>query len=105
MVEITQESIDAALAETERLSRELNITNADHIALWLEANREDSSIGWMACRIIEAVEAVVAAAEQAEREACARVAEKWIEPVMATDHENATYRSIATAIRARGSQG
>lgn len=33
-------------------------------------------------------------------ERAAKVAEKWIEPVMATPHENATYRSIATAIRA-----
>ncbi len=33
-------------------------------------------------------------------EEAAKVAEKWIEPVMATPHENATYRSIATAIRA-----
>lgn len=33
-------------------------------------------------------------------EEAAKVVEKWIEPVMATPHENATYRSIATAIRA-----
>lgn len=40
------------------------------------------------------------AAESAALERAAKVAEKWIEPVMATPHENATYRSIATAIRA-----
>lgn len=40
------------------------------------------------------------AAENAALEEAAKVAEKWIEPVMATPHENATYRSIATAIRA-----
>jgi len=40
------------------------------------------------------------AAENAALERAAKVAEKWIEPVMATPHENATYRSIATAIRA-----
>ena len=40
------------------------------------------------------------AAENAVLERAAKVAEKWIEPVMATPHENATYRSIATAIRA-----
>lgn len=39
---------------------------------------------------------------QGRREAleeAARVAELWLEPVMATSHENATYRAIATAIR------
>lgn len=40
------------------------------------------------------------AARDAALEEAAKVAEKWIEPVMATPHENATYRSIATAIRA-----
>jgi len=40
------------------------------------------------------------AARDASLEEAAKVAEKWIEPVMATPHENATYRSIATAIRA-----
>ena len=40
------------------------------------------------------------AAENAALERAAKVAEKWIEPVMATPHENATYRSIAAAIRA-----
>ena len=47
---------EGAAAETERLQRELNITNADHIALWLEANMRDSSLGWLACRIFEAHE-------------------------------------------------
>lgn len=39
------------------------------------------------------------AARDAALEEAAKVAEKWIEPVMATPHENATYRSISTAIR------
>lgn len=38
-------------------------------------------------------------ARKAGMEQAARIAEQWIEPVMATPHENATYRSIATAIR------
>ena len=33
-------------------------------------------------------------------EEAAGVAELWLEPIMATPHENDTYRSIATAIRA-----
>lgn len=45
-----------AHAEIERLCRELDITNADHIVLWLEHNAFDSTIGWLACRIIEAHE-------------------------------------------------
>ena len=52
----TREQIERAAAETERLQRELDITNADHIALWLEANLRDASLGWLACRIIEAHE-------------------------------------------------
>lgn len=50
---------EKALTETDRLTRELNITNADHIALWLEANVVDSPIGWLACRIVEAHEAAL----------------------------------------------
>lgn len=52
----TPERIAWASAETERLTRELDITNADHIALWLEANKDDSPLGWLACRIVEAHE-------------------------------------------------
>ncbi len=54
---ITREQIEAAHAEVERLQNELDITNPDHIALWLEANLPDSSLGWLACRIVEAHEA------------------------------------------------
>ncbi|MEG8219021.1 hypothetical protein OSJ57_00075 [Sphingomonas sp. HH69] len=53
----TDAAIKAAETETERLTRELDITNADHIALWLEANMGDSSLAWLACRIVEAHEA------------------------------------------------
>lgn len=35
-------------------------------------------------------------------ERAAKVAEQWLEPIMATAHENDTYRSIATAIRNMG---
>lgn len=56
----TPEAIQAASEETARLTRELDITNADHIALWLEANKDDSSLGWLACRIVEAHEAAIA---------------------------------------------
>ena len=34
-----------------------------------------------------------------ERERCAKVAERWIDPVMATDHENDCFRKIAATIR------
>ena len=77
MVEITQfptpfhlscKQIEAVHDEVERLSHELDITNADHIALWLSEN--DEHVSWMACRIIEAHEAVVAqAALDARRQA------------------------------------
>jgi hypothetical protein len=55
----TPERIAAAHAETARLQSDLDITNADHIALWLEANMSDSPLGWLACRIVEAHEAVL----------------------------------------------
>jgi len=48
--------IEQASAEVARLQSELDITNADHIALWLEANMVESSLGWLACRIVEAHE-------------------------------------------------
>ncbi|MCK0531489.1 hypothetical protein [Sphingobium agri] len=57
----TPEQIAAANAKTDRLTRELDITNADHIALWLEANMADSSLAWLACRIVEAHEAAIRA--------------------------------------------
>lgn len=56
---MTADQIAAAHAETERLTHELDITNADHIALWLEANMADSSLAWLACRIVEAHEAAI----------------------------------------------
>lgn len=50
-----------AFAETNRLQSELDITNADHVALWLEANTipdepMSQCISWLACRIVEAHE-------------------------------------------------
>jgi hypothetical protein len=60
--------------ETAQLQRELDITNADHIALWLEANSVpdepmSQSISWLACRLVEAHEAALAPAREALREA------------------------------------
>lgn len=56
----------AATKETERLQRELDITNADHVALWIEANTisdepMNQCASWLACRIVDAHEAAVAA--------------------------------------------
>jgi hypothetical protein len=53
---------EQAAAETKRLQSELDITNVDHIALWLEANKDNSTLGWLACRIIEAHEQEMALA-------------------------------------------
>ena len=53
-----------ASRETERLSYELDITNADHIVLWLE-NQLNGHIGplaYIACRILDAHQAALAAA-------------------------------------------
>lgn len=51
---------ELANAEVDRLARELDITNADNIALWLEENLSGASIAWLACRIVEAHEAALA---------------------------------------------
>lgn len=60
---MTSEQIKSAMAEMERRQEVLDITNAEHIVLWLEANIKDSPIAWLACRIIEAHEAIVTARE------------------------------------------
>lgn len=56
----TPERIEAANAETERLQRELDITNADHIALWLEANDPYEGDAWLACQIADAYDRAIA---------------------------------------------
>ena len=58
---ITRAGIEAATAETERLRLELDITNADHIALWLEENVIPHDAlrlcqSWLAVQIVEAHE-------------------------------------------------
>lgn len=62
MAEATQEMI---AREVERLQNELDVTNADHIALWIEANLipdepMSQCVSWFACRIAEAHERAVA---------------------------------------------
>ncbi len=52
----TEEMINAATAETERLSHELDISNADHVALWLESNISNSTLAWLAASITAAHE-------------------------------------------------
>jgi hypothetical protein len=63
---MTNEAIEAAARAIARLSRELDITNADHIALWIEANTildepMNQCASWLACRIVEAHEAAAPA--------------------------------------------
>lgn len=52
----TAMTYEQACRETERLSEHLDITNADHIALWLETNMDDSSIAWLAVQMVDAHE-------------------------------------------------
>ncbi len=61
---VTQADFDRAAKETERLQSELDVTNADHIALWIEANLipdepMSQCVSWFACRIAEAHERAV----------------------------------------------
>lgn len=65
----------SASAKVERLARELNITNPDHIALWLDENMADSSIAWLACRIVEAHEEAIRALSK-ERDMAVEALEK-----------------------------
>ncbi len=90
MVEVTQEDRLAAMQIYQRFR--------DHdYAKWIG---DGTNAGGDGDTVIQAFARHRIAAENAVLERAAKVAEKWIEPVMATPHENATYRSIATAIRA-----
>jgi hypothetical protein len=50
----TPERIEAANNKVARLQCELDITNADHIALWLEANDPYEGDAWLAVQIADA---------------------------------------------------
>ena len=67
---VSGDVVERATIEASRLSHELDITNADHIALWLERNTipdepMSQCTSWLACRIVEAHEAALAAMQQA----------------------------------------
>ena len=69
MTETVTEPYERARREIARLSRNLDITNADHIALWIEANTipdepMSQCASWLACRIVEAHEAALSRASQ-----------------------------------------
>lgn len=51
--------VEGANTSVSRYCAELNITNADHIALWLETNTEEPRIGWLAVQIAEAYERTI----------------------------------------------
>lgn len=79
-------------------------------------NRDDiiERMGWMPTAkttmpdVVSRIEAIVRAAEQAEREACAKVCDCRVDDEYATgkvDHnEQAWTQALAAAIRARGEQ-
>lgn len=79
-MKVTAEDLAHAAAEVERLQRELDITNADHIALWLEANTipdepMSQCMSWLACRVVEAHEAAEQSSKAEIERLQARVAE------------------------------
>lgn len=86
MVEVTQEDREAAAKWAKMQGRPQQAAN-------MRRGSCDSA------PLVQAFARHRIAAENAKLEEAAEVAEKWIEPVMATPHENATYRSISTAIR------
>lgn len=78
-----------AVAKTNRLQRDLDISNADHIALWLEANTipdepMSQCISWLACRIVEAHEAAAQQAREQALEEAAKVADAEITRIYST---------------------
>ncbi len=90
MIEVAQEDRLAAAQIYQRFR--------DHdYAKWIG---DGTNAGGDGDTVIQAFARHRIAAENAALEEAAKVVEKWIEPVMATPHENATYRIIATAIRA-----
>jgi hypothetical protein len=104
-----------AAAQTNRLSRELDITNADHIALWIEANTipdepMNQCASWLACRIVEAHEAKLATAERDALERAAVIADGRANALAGLDGElfdaqKREARCIAFFIRAAKEQG
>lgn len=56
---MTPEIIAAASAQVERYEHELDLANADHIALWLEAHDQFGSTTWLAVQIAEAFDRTV----------------------------------------------
>lgn len=104
-------AFEKAAAKTARLEQELNIANADHIALWLEANTipdepMSQCISWLACRIVEAHERAIAAMQDgdavlAERERCAQIVDD-AGMSYAGLREGVIISRISAAIRAGG---
>lgn len=56
---MTPEIIAAASAQVERYEHELDLTNADHIALWLETNTDEPRISWLAVQISDAFDRAI----------------------------------------------
>ncbi len=95
------EALEQAMVKTLRLQNELDITNADHIAVWLEEQLPpscDDSIAWLACRIIDAHEAATTELVEALRE-IAELTKKQQLPITAQVHELAM-----SALHNRGEQ-
>lgn len=51
---LTPEAMEKASKAVARHCAELDLTSADHIALWLESNTEEPRIAWLAVQIAEA---------------------------------------------------
>lgn len=56
---LTPEAMEKARKAVERYCAELDITNADHIALWLETNTEEPRIAWLAVQISDAFDRAI----------------------------------------------
>lgn len=102
----TPEQNERAILETQRLCNELDITNADHIVLWLETNFNPDYLSYVACQIVDAHEAVIVAAERRSMERAAEIADQLGGVRGPHDHVSASNKAqhvraktIAQAIR------
>ncbi len=104
----SKEAIEAATQKAFVIERVVDITNGDHIALWLDHNKPlEGNLAWFACRIIEAHEIELAKAIQAaeqrgmerERERCAGIAERHFDSPEWSANFAIAAGAIAQAIR------
>lgn len=104
---IAAEDFDRAAIEVDHLQHDLDITNADHIALWLEANQvqmacPEISLGWLAVQIVEAHEAATLRPASTARPDVERIVAWLLEAIRTRVRQRDTSITEKTEAYARG---